>query len=64
MRGDVLTLGMVRDVRLEDDRMALQMLPMDFTLDGRAGFIYAMMKAVQLFHVKVKMHELRGAQST
>lgn len=25
-------------VRLEDDRFVLQMLPMDFTLDGRAGF--------------------------
>lgn len=25
-------------VRLEDDRYVLQMLPMDFTLDGRAGF--------------------------
>jgi glycosyltransferase involved in cell wall biosynthesis len=28
-------------------------------LDGRAGFVYAVMKGVQLFHVKVKMHELR-----
>jgi cell division protein FtsA len=25
-------------IRLEDDRFVLQMLPMDFTLDGRAGF--------------------------
>lgn len=25
-------------VRLEDDRFVLQMLPMDFTIDGRAGF--------------------------
>ncbi|MBI4908258.1 MAG: cell division protein FtsA [Acidobacteria bacterium] len=25
-------------VRLEDDRLVLQMLPLDFTLDGRAGF--------------------------
>lgn len=25
-------------VRLEDDRFVLQMMPMDFTLDGRAGF--------------------------
>ncbi|MCS7026005.1 MAG: cell division protein FtsA [Bryobacteraceae bacterium] len=25
-------------VRLENDRLVLQMLPMDFTLDGRAGF--------------------------
>jgi cell division protein FtsA len=25
-------------IRLEDDRMTLQMLPMDFTIDGRAGY--------------------------
>jgi cell division protein FtsA len=25
-------------VRLEDDRMALEMVPMDFTVDGRAGY--------------------------
>jgi hypothetical protein len=32
-------------------------------LDGRAGFVYAMLKAVQLFHVKVKMRELREARA-
>jgi glycosyltransferase involved in cell wall biosynthesis len=28
-------------------------------LDGRPGFVYAMLKAFQLFHVKVKLRELR-----
>jgi cell division protein FtsA len=28
-------------VRLEDDRMLLQMLPQDFTIDGRAGYRHA-----------------------
>lgn len=33
-------------------------------LDGRAGFVYAVMKGVQLFHVKIKMDELRRAAAT
>lgn len=31
-------------------------------LDGRPGFIYAMFKLVQTFHVKAKIHELKQAQ--
>jgi glycosyltransferase involved in cell wall biosynthesis len=31
-------------------------------LDGRSGFIYAMFKLIQTFHVKAKIYELRRAQ--
>lgn len=37
--GDLMyAMELASRVRLEDDRMALEMVPMDFTVDGRAGY--------------------------
>lgn len=49
-------------VRLEDDRMILQMLPQDFTIDGRAGYRHAIGSActrleANVYLVTASMHE-------